>query len=232
MGMLIWALIAFVGTHFLMSHPLRAPMVKALGDKGFQIVYSLVSFATLFWAIKAFQAIPRGTIDTWRVGDGFWALATILMLFGSILFIGSLFGNPALTPAATNAAASAPAKGVFAITRHPMMWGFALWGAVHMLVAPYQANLYFTAAFIILALVGAWGQDIKKARLAPDAWSNWKARTSYFPFARQITGKSSWGSAWPGVRTFTLGVILWLGASYLHPQFGAPVAGIFRWLWA
>ena len=44
---LIIASAAFVGTHFLMSHPLRAPMVKALGEKGFAGVYSLVSLAAI-----------------------------------------------------------------------------------------------------------------------------------------------------------------------------------------
>ena len=33
--MLVLASVAFVGTHFLMSHPLRSGMVAALGEKGF-----------------------------------------------------------------------------------------------------------------------------------------------------------------------------------------------------
>ena len=37
-----WLRLAFVGTHFLMSHPLRSPMVSALGERGFAGVYSLV----------------------------------------------------------------------------------------------------------------------------------------------------------------------------------------------
>ena len=49
---------AFVGTHFAMSHPLRGPMVKAFGDVGFQVVYSIVSFATLAWVYFAFKAAP------------------------------------------------------------------------------------------------------------------------------------------------------------------------------
>ncbi|MEM8727087.1 MAG: NnrU family protein, partial [Pseudomonadota bacterium] len=53
---LIVANAAFVGTHFAMSHPLRAPLVKLLGDVGFQIAYSLVSLATLVWVYFAFTA--------------------------------------------------------------------------------------------------------------------------------------------------------------------------------
>lgn len=39
--MLLIAATAFVGTHFLMSHPLRAPLVSRLGEKGFLGLYSL-----------------------------------------------------------------------------------------------------------------------------------------------------------------------------------------------
>ena len=35
--------IAFVGTHFLLSHPLRRPLVRAVGGRPFQGIYSIVS---------------------------------------------------------------------------------------------------------------------------------------------------------------------------------------------
>ena len=57
---LIAANVAFVGTHFALSHPLRAPLVARLGEKGFLPVYSLVAFATLGWMILAFRGAPRG----------------------------------------------------------------------------------------------------------------------------------------------------------------------------
>ena len=47
MLMVMSAAIAFVGTHFLLSHPLRAPLVARVGEKGFLGLYSLVAFATL-----------------------------------------------------------------------------------------------------------------------------------------------------------------------------------------
>ena len=52
------ASIAFVGTHFALSHPLRASLVSAIGEKGFLPFYSLVAFATLGWMIVAFRAAP------------------------------------------------------------------------------------------------------------------------------------------------------------------------------
>ena len=51
MTMLIMASAAFVGTHFLMSHPMRAVMVNALGEKGFAGAYTIVSLLTFGWMI-------------------------------------------------------------------------------------------------------------------------------------------------------------------------------------
>ena len=233
MGMLIVALAAFVGTHFLMSHPVRAALVKALGQNGFLGLYSLVSIATFVWAIFAFQSAPDGT-PTWAAGDGLWTLATVLMLVGSILFAGSLVGNPALPgpPDVAKAATAKPARGVFAITRHPMMWGFASWALVHLLVSPQPKVIALTVAIGFLALAGSKGQDAKKAALMGESWRDWSSRTSFIPFANQLSGKSSWGMAWPGRTVVLAGIVLWLLATWLHPMLGGPIAGIWRWMGA
>ena len=221
MTMLLIAAIAFVGSHFLMSHPLRASMVRLFGEGGFMAVYSAISAATLFWMIKAYKAVPYA-IGAWDPGDGLWALATVLMWLASVLFAGSLIGNPALPGMQATKASDRPARGVFAITRHPMMWGFALWGVVHILIAPRPANFALCGAIIILALVGAALQDRKKKRLMGADWKRWVSRTSYWPFAR--------GFAMPGAVALTGGTALWIIAMYGHRWFGVLGAGVFRWI--
>ena len=44
---LLFSAIAFVGLHFLLSHPLRGPLVRAMGERPFQGLYSLVAIVTL-----------------------------------------------------------------------------------------------------------------------------------------------------------------------------------------
>ncbi len=231
MSGLIIALAAFVGSHFLMSHPLRAAMVKALGATGFQAVYSLVSLGTFGWVIWAFRSAPA-TEPLWSVGNGLWATASGLMLLGSILFAGSFFGNPALPRPDSGDIAAAPARGMLAVTRHPMMWGFALWALVHLLVSPQEKVIWLTTAMALLALGGSLGQDRKKTTLMGDSWKDWASRTSFVPFVNQVTGKSSWASAWPGARVVLGGVVFWLVATYGHAWFGIYGAGVWRWLWA
>ena len=156
------ASLAFVGTHFALSHPLRAPLVARLGEKGFLPVYSLVAFATLGWMILAFRAAP--TADLPGSGEIGWIASTLLTIPALLLFLGSLRNNPALpAPGAMAAAAREPA-GVFAVTRHPMMWGFALWGIAHILVAPRIDNFIFSGSLVFLALVGRHDDRIDLVR--------------------------------------------------------------------
>jgi len=89
------ASVAFVASHFILSHPLRKPLVGAIGERAFQGLYALVSFATLGWMIVAYRRAPL-TEPLWAVGNGLWALVTVVMLIASILLMGSLIRNPAL----------------------------------------------------------------------------------------------------------------------------------------
>ncbi len=216
---LIVANAAFVGTHFAMSHPLRQPMVKKLGETGFQIVYSLVSFAALAWVYFAFSAAsPSDLPGTGQVG---WAIATFLMLPAMVLFAGSVIGNPALpTPMAEDQARAEP-KGVFTITRHPMMWGFALWACSHMILFWSIRTMITAFAMAVLALVGAKLQDVKKQKQMGEAWAQWESRTSYWPRLS--------GFAKAGALPWSLGLIFFVFFSWLHVPLGGIEAGI--WLW-
>jgi uncharacterized membrane protein len=225
MTMVILAAIAFVGTHFLLSHPLRAPLVARIGDQGFLGLYSLVALVTLVWLVLAYRAAPL-TPMLWPVGDTLWAIVTLVMLVASILLMGSLIRNPAL-PGPDRPAPEA-ARGVFTITRHPMMWAFALWGLCHIAVYPIAANLVLAGAMIVLALVGAGFQDAKKERLQPDRWPDWERKTSYWPFAAALAGRTRLG----GFRGHDLGggVVIWLAATWAHIPLAGWAAGIWRWI--
>ncbi|MEM7701218.1 MAG: NnrU family protein [Pseudomonadota bacterium] len=217
---LIVANAAFVGTHFAMSHPLRAPLVKALGALGFQIAYSIVSFATLGWVYFAFTAAPPA--DLGGSGEIGWIIATILTLPAMVLFAGSMQGNPALgLPGAEDQARAEP-KGVFTITRHPMMWGFGLWALSHLVLFWSTRTMITAFAMGFLALVGAKMQDRKKRTQMGEAWAEWESRTSYWPRLS--------GFAKAGVVPWALGLILFAGLSYLHMPIGGIPAGIWRWI--
>lgn len=217
---------AFVLSHFLLSHPLRKPLVRALGEKGFLLLYSVVALVTLGATVHAFGATPA-TAPLWPVGDGIWALVSAVMLLASILLLGSFVRNPAL-PGAAASAATAQARGVYGVTRHPMMWAFALWGVCHILVYPVAKNFILAGAIIVLALVGAALQDRKKAAHDPQGWIAWTHRTSYWPFAAIAQGRAHFGGF--GAHAIGGGLVVWLLATWAHIPLAGWAAGIWRWI--
>ena len=209
---LLLALVAFVGSHFALSHPLRAPLVARLGAGGFAGVYSLVAAVTLGWAVWEWRRAPVEVV--WSAPAWAWPVAAVVMLFAMILFVGSVTApNPALMGAPVAAAGTAP-RGVQRITRHPMMWAFALWAIVHGGLAGTSRTVALAGAVAILALVGARLQDGKKrAQLGP-AWGSHEAATSFVPFGR--------GFAMPGWIALIGGVVLFVVATGVHPLAGGP----------
>lgn len=226
-GTVLAAAVAFVGTHFLMSHPLRAPLVRALGQRGFLGLYVIVSFATLGWLAYAYATAPAGA-PLWPVGDTLWAIVSAVMLVASVLFVGSLVGNPAFPDPRNQTRMPGDPRGVFAVTRHPMMWGFGLWGLCHIAVFPDPSNVVLAGAIVVLALVGAALQDRKKEQLQPEVWRAWEAKTSYWPFAAILAGRARFGGFRP--HDWAGGLVLWLAATWAHLPLAGWAAGIWRWV--
>ena len=212
--------IALIGTHFALSHPLRASLVKAMGAGAFLGLYSLVAAACLVWMVLAFRAAPVGDLGG-ASGEAGWIAATLLTLPALVLFLGSLWKNPALPGPETTAIDRKP-TGVFAVTRHPMMWGFALWAIAHIVLWWDKRTLIVAATILILALVGAHLQDRKKAALMGEAWTGWKARTSYWP---------RWGKLFgAGVVLWLVAVTFWLALTWAHLPTAGVSAGVWRWV--
>ena len=219
MACLALAAAAFVGTHFLLSHPLRAPLVGRIGELAFRGLYSVVALATFAALIWVYGDLGDQA-PLWVADDAAWLAATVLMWVGSILFVGSLVRNPAL-PGARLERGAAPV-GVFAITRHPMMWGFAIWAIVHLIVVATPKALIFDGAILLLALAGSVGQDRKKAKLMGERFHEWSTQTAFVPFAR--------GAAYPGTVALVGGTLLFLIASWAHGPLGGMPAGFWRWI--
>ena len=212
---LLLSCIAFLATHFLMSHPLRRPLVRAMGEGPFQGLYSVIALITFGAMIYFYRRCGREPPDLWHSGQAAWIIGTILMWLASILFVGSFMKNPALVGAP---GPKGGPSGVLRITRHPMMWSFAIWAGVHLMILGQPKALVFDATIIIMALGGAYAQDRKKSRQMGEDWHDWTAQTGFVPFTR--------GLAYPGTVAVIGGTLLFLIATWAHP---IP-AGIWRWV--
>lgn len=215
------ASIALLGTHFALSHPLRAPLVRAMGGGPFLGFYSLVAAACMVWMVFAFRASPAADLGG-ASGDAGWVVSTILTLPALALFLGSLWKNPALPNPGAAASVTREPSGVFAVTRHPMMWGFALWALSHLVLWWSWRTTIVAVAILLLALVGAHLQDRKKEAQMGTAWTEWEARTSYWPRWDRL--------AEAGLLLWLAAVAAWLLVTWLHIPAGGAPAGVWRWV--
>ena len=194
-------------------------MVARLGARGFSLVYSAVSLLTFVMMVRAYKAGPDEA-PLWAAPPAIWIVAAIVMWLASVLLAGSLRKNPAMLgmSGGHEPVAIAAPRGVFRITRHPLMWAFALWAIVHIVVIARPADIALAVTILSLALIGAAGQDRKKAVQLGQSWTDWRRATSFVPFGR--------GLALPDFFSLVAGTAIFLLATWLHP---IPV-GVWQWL--
>jgi uncharacterized membrane protein len=221
------ATLAFVGTHLVLSHPLRLRLVGNLGEQWFLMLYSAVAFVTLGWMILAYRAV-RNSFPLWAAPSWAWPAASSVMLLACILLVGAFFRNPAFPRPGSKPRAVRLASGVFAVTRHPMNMAFILWALTHLALWGSPRNLIVAGGILVLALLGSIGQDGKKLDVVGEPWRQWMARTSFVPFAALLTGRAKWralAEAWPAV---LLGLLLWLAVTWFHAPEASPITALVR----
>src|SRR5262249_1108477 len=121
--------------------------------------------------------------------------------------------------------AAQPPRGIQRVTRHPMLWSFALWAAVHIIGNGDSAAIVFFGAFLVTALAGMPSIDAKLARRDPATWQALAAATSIVPFGAIVEGRNRSDPREMGWRVPLIGVVAWAVVLRLHPWlFGmAPV---------
>jgi uncharacterized membrane protein len=216
---LVAATALFVGGHFLLaSAPLRVPLVRRLGERGFTIAYSLIAVASFVWIIEAYRAAPW--IAVWTPAPAFFWVPVIVLPFALLFAIAGLTGPSPTLPAASDGMWEGrdPTAGIVRITRHPFLVGVALWAGSHLLVRGDAASIVLFGSFLVLALGGMWHIDQKKAARLGAAWGPILLTTSVVPFAAIVAGRTRMD--WRGIGWWrpTLALAVYAGAVHLHPS--------------
>ena len=208
LGHLAFAMLVFVGSHFVMSSlPVRTPVIRKIGEQKFKGAYSLVSLAAMYWVVSAYMDAP--VVEYWQPHTAFKHLSLSFMLIAFILIIA------ALTSIKSAEDTDGP-RGIYRVTRHPMMWGIALWSFLHVLANDDLAALIFFGGFTVLALVGTAQVDRRKALADDEAWPDYAAQSSHIPFATILSKRTKFSAAEIGWLPVILGFGLYLVLLILH----------------
>lgn len=220
MILLLAAAILWIGVHVgIAGTVVRARLVERLGEAGFRIGYSIISVVSITLLVMAWQAAPY--IPLWSIADWFRWLMALLMLPVLLLFVASV-ATPNPTAVAGKLDEAGP-RGIQRITRHPMLWSFALWAGLHLIAKGNLAGVLFFGAFLVTSLVGMPSIDRKLAVLQPALWARLAPATSIIPFGAILGGRNRLVLAEIPKAVWIIGGIAWLALLVGHPWlFGYP----------
>jgi len=212
--MLIIAAVAWIALHIgLAGTRLRDVVVRRIGEGRFRGAFAASSIAILVWLSLSYNA--AATTPLWRAAPWLLGLLALAMLPACVLLVGSVT-TPNPTAIGGEGTAIQP-SGIQRVTRHPMLWSFAIWAAVHIIGNGDTASLVFFGAFLITALAGMPSIDAKLARRDPAVWSPVAVGTGIVPFAAIVQGRNRlvWNEI--GWWRLGLGLLVWGLLLYLHP---------------
>lgn len=192
---LILAALFFLALHFgVAGTPLRARLIAQLGENIYRAVFSLLSLAGISWLAHAYRA--AGYVETWGQLGWFKPVAAGLMLIAFLLAVlGVTTPNPTAVGGERLLMQTEPAVGILRVTRHPMLWGFAIWALTHAIANGDLASLILFGSLLILVLLGMASIDAKRKQAYGEGWGKFAAVTSVIPFAAIREGRNRlvWG---------------------------------------
>jgi uncharacterized membrane protein len=223
---LVLAIGIFLATHIVLAeNPVRAVLVRALGERPFAWSYGVVAMLQLVWIGQAAEAAP--VVRYWEPPAWMGVVPLLVMPLALLLLVcGFTQNNPTATLAAGRLARR-EVTGILAVTRHPVMWGLGLWSLAHLAVVAEAAEALRYAAFAALALLFLPRIEAKqRAQWGEAAWADFTARSSNVPFVAMAQGKARLRWRQIGWRRLALTAALYVSILlWLHPR----IAGVPAW---
>ncbi|KKC31330.1 NnrU family protein [Devosia psychrophila] len=187
MTQFIAALVLFLALHMVPAIPaLRAALVAAMGRRAYLIVYSLASILALAWLFHAalrLDFIPLWDPEPWHA----WIPIVLTPLGLFFLVAGLSSPNPA---SITFRKPGAVPGAITAITRHPVLWGFALWAGSHLVANGDLRSVLLFGILFAYSILGMFMIDRRARRRLGDQWPPLAKSTSAWPFRAVLAGKT------------------------------------------
>ncbi len=216
------AALFFVGVHLLIAGTgIRDRIVRVLGERGYLGAFSVLALVGIVWLCASWAGTPPAA-PLWNAP----LLRPFVLLLIFVAFAFAAIGLTTPSPTATGGEGKLekgePARGILRITRHPFLWGVALWGSCHVAVNPDAPSLLFFGSLLLLAVLGPLSIDAKRRRKHGERWDRFAAVTSNVPFAAIVAGRNRLALGELGGWRIGLAVVLYTAFLLGHAMlFGA-----------
>jgi uncharacterized membrane protein len=195
MTMLFASAAVFLGIHVLVSGTrLRDAITGAIGEGPYLGLFSVASIAAIAWLAISYNAASASADNRllYDLGRGVHDLGIPVVLAAFLLGVpGLLMPSPTAVRQEGAAARDGTVRGVLRITRHPFLWGVALWSAFHLAANGDLASVVLFGTLLSLAVLGTFLIDAKRRRKLGAQWDEFAATTSNIPFGAILSGRNS-----------------------------------------
>lgn len=209
----------FVLIHLLVSGTRVRDMLTArMGQNAYMGLFSLASVGGLIWLGLAYAAARPTSPVLWGLPTGVRHVQIMLQLLAMLLILpGLLTANP--TSVRQEGALDRPdvVQGMLRITRHPFLWGVAVWAAGHLVANGDVASVLLFGSMLALALFGTASIDAKRRRALGAAWEAFASQTSNVPFGAIASGRQALRLGEIGVWRPAVAVAVWATLVFAHP---------------
>jgi uncharacterized membrane protein len=193
MPKLLTAALCFLLLHRLVSgSPLRTVIVARIGESMYGRLFQLATIASLIWFGVAYAnaTSPFALQLLWRT-NSLWNSLQVILQPIAVFFIISGFTapNPGTFGREHTIDQADVVRGVLRITRHPFLWGIAIFATGHLMASPTMRNLILFGTLIFVALTGTLSIDAKRSRSLGSKWAEFASRTSNLPFGAIASGQ-------------------------------------------
>ena len=223
MGSLIAAAGALFANHAVLSAPgIRPALIGRLGQAGFQAVHASLSTVALAWFVWAYAAMQDNRLLYSPLPHAGRA-AVVLMPLAFLLVVARLMTRPG------DRAASAPARGIYRITRYPGSIGLLIWAGLHLAATGDLKRVVLFATMAAIALVAILKNEwVLRRAQGIQARSLYEAR-SVLPFAALVKSRERLHAAEIGWRIPLLALLAYGAVLLAHPVlFGVDPLDWFR----
>jgi uncharacterized membrane protein len=216
MPQLILAALFFIVLHVGVSGTsARGYAIEKLGENFYLAAFSLLSLFGIVWLAHAYRV--AGYIETWGQLVWFKPIAALLMLVAFLLIVlGMTMPNPMAVGGENLLMADAPAQGMQRVTRHPFLWGVAVWAFVHLIANGDVASLILFGSLLALVFVGMISIDAKRKKACGRHWDSYAAATSIIPFQAIKEGRNTLVIAEFKVWQWIVALVLYLFVMHFH----------------
>lgn len=194
MMMLLAAALVFLAMHLLVAGTrLRDVITTAIGEGAYLGVFSLASVAAIAWLAISYRTglASANNVELFDLGSVVRDLAIPVTLIAFLVGVpGLMMASPTAVGQSNMAARDDTVRGILRVTRHPFLWGVALWSLFHLSATGDLASVILFGSLFILSLLGTISIDAKRRRKMGEQWKSFASRTSNIPFAAIVSGRT------------------------------------------